>query len=63
MGHIGLGELIVIGLIIILLFGAKKLPELGSAIGQAIKEFKKASREGHPSDENKLSDKSDDRKS
>ena len=45
MGRIGIPEIIFIGLIIVLLFGAKKLPEIGRAIGEAIKEFKKASRE------------------
>ena len=42
MGRIGIGEVIVVGLVIILLFGARRLPEIGSAIGQAIREFKKA---------------------
>ena len=42
MGRIGIGEIIVIGIVIILLFGVKRLPEIGSAIGQAIREFKKA---------------------
>ena len=42
MGRIGMGEIIIIGLVIILLFGAKRLPEIGSAIGQAIREFKKS---------------------
>jgi sec-independent protein translocase protein TatA len=37
----GMWELIVIGGIIVLLFGAKKLPGLGGAIGESIKNFKK----------------------
>lgn len=37
-------ELTVISLIIIVLFGAKKIPELIRGIGQAVKEFKKASK-------------------
>ena len=45
MGRIGFGELIVIFAVILLLFGAKKLPEIGSALGKAIKEFKRASRD------------------
>lgn len=36
----GMGEMIVIALILVLLFGAKKLPELGGAIGKSIKSFK-----------------------
>lgn len=37
----GIGELIVIFGVVFLLFGAKKLPELGGAIGESIKNFKK----------------------
>ena len=42
MGRIGLPEIIFVGLLIVLLFGAQKLPEIGSALGKAIREFKKA---------------------
>ena len=45
MGKIGVGEIILIALVIVLLFGAKKLPEIGSALGKAIREFKKAGRD------------------
>ncbi len=38
----GLGELIVVFLIILLLFGADKLPEMAKGFGRAVKEFKKA---------------------
>ena len=38
-------ELIIILVIILLLFGAKKLPELGRSLGQGIKEFKKTTKE------------------
>ncbi len=43
----GLGptELILIGVLVVLLFGAKKVPELFSGLGKGIKEFKKAMRE------------------
>ena len=44
MGNIGMGELVVIFLIILLLFGTKRLPEIGAALGKAIKEFKKAAK-------------------
>lgn len=37
----GSSELIVIGIIIVLLFGAKKLPELARSLGSATSEFKK----------------------
>jgi len=43
---LGTQELIIILVIIIVLFGATKLPQIGSGIGQAIKNFKKSVREG-----------------
>ena len=46
MAGLGFQELLIIFLIIALLFGAKKIPELARGLGQAMKEFKKASREG-----------------
>ncbi len=42
--NIGMTELTVISLIIIIFFGAKKIPEFVRGIGEAIKEFKKASK-------------------
>ena len=45
MGRLGLMEILVILLIVLLLFGARKLPEIGSALAKAIKEFRKASRD------------------
>jgi sec-independent protein translocase protein TatA len=42
MGVIGPWELVVIVLIILLLFGGKKIPELFKGIGQGLKEFKDA---------------------
>jgi sec-independent protein translocase protein TatA len=45
MGKIGLTEILLIAFVFILLFGAKKLPEVGAAIGQAIKEFKRAGKD------------------
>ncbi|MCA9405927.1 MAG: twin-arginine translocase TatA/TatE family subunit [Candidatus Omnitrophica bacterium] len=52
---IGMKEMIFIALVIVLLFGAKKLPEIGSALGKAIKEFRKAGKEiqGEDDDTNK----------
>ena len=42
---IGMPELLVILVIIFIIFGAGKLPEIGSALGRGIKNFKKASHE------------------
>lgn len=41
----GMGELVVILLIVLLLFGAAKLPEIARSIAKAIKEFKKTGKE------------------
>ena len=40
---IGMPELVIILVIILVVFGAGKLPEIGSALGKGIKNFKKAS--------------------
>ncbi|MDP6747035.1 MAG: twin-arginine translocase TatA/TatE family subunit [Candidatus Poribacteria bacterium] len=45
MGALGGWEILVIFLIVLLIFGPKKLPEMGSAIGKAIREFKNAGKE------------------
>ena len=42
LGPLGPGELILIVLIIVIIFGARKLPELGKSLGQGIKNFKKS---------------------
>jgi len=42
MPNIGFSELLIILFIIVLLFGARKLPELARGLGQGIREFKKA---------------------
>ena len=41
MGRIGLPELILIAVILLLLFGAKRLPSIAKSLGESIKEFKK----------------------
>ena len=42
-------ELLVIFFVILILFGGKKLPEFGRALGEGIREFKKALKEDAPS--------------
>ena len=44
-GGLGMQELLVILLVLLLLFGARRLPEIGKAMGRGIKEFKKATKE------------------
>jgi sec-independent protein translocase protein TatA len=43
--HLGFGELLLIFLVILLIFGSSKLPQLGDALGKSIKNFKKATTE------------------
>ncbi len=42
---IGMPELIIILVIILIIFGAGKLPEIGGGVGKAIRNFKKATKE------------------
>jgi sec-independent protein translocase protein TatA len=54
--NLGWQEISVVVLVVLLLFGAKKLPELGRLLGQGIKEFKKGAKgdsggDGKPSDD------------
>jgi sec-independent protein translocase protein TatA len=44
-GNIGGSELFLILLIVLVFFGAKKLPDLAKGLGQGIKEFRKAARD------------------
>ena len=43
LGNIGTGEIIIIALIVLLLFGGKKIPELMKGLGKGLKSFKDAS--------------------
>lgn len=43
MGKLGMGELVVILIIVLIIFGAGKLPQIGEALGKGIRGFKKAS--------------------
>lgn len=45
MANIGLPEILVLALIVILLFGGKKIPELFKGLGEAIKEFRHAAKD------------------
>ncbi len=49
--NIGAPEILIVLAILLLLFGAKKLPELARGLGQAQKEFKRGSKEGYKDDE------------
>ncbi len=59
LGGIGMPELIVILVIILIIFGAGKLPEIGAGIGKGIENFKKATREVDLEDKDKEPEKID----
>jgi sec-independent protein translocase protein TatA len=46
MGRLGIPELVIILIIIILIFGANRLPEIGRGIGKGIRNFKDSTKEG-----------------
>jgi sec-independent protein translocase protein TatA len=46
LGRVGLPEMLIILVIIILIFGANRLPEIGRGIGKGIRNFKEATRDG-----------------
>jgi sec-independent protein translocase protein TatA len=48
MGSLGPAELIIIAIIALLIFGPKKLPDLGSGLGKAIRDFTSAMSEPEP---------------
>jgi len=57
MGSIGGPEVILIILVIVVFFGAKKIPEMAKGLGEGIREFRKAAREVQADDEKKESKK------
>lgn len=56
LGGLALPELIIILAIVLLLFGSKKLPELGESVGKTIKGFKKGMEDGQADDKSKKTD-------
>jgi sec-independent protein translocase protein TatA len=45
MGNLGTTEILLIALVFVIFFGAKKIPELAQGLGKGIREFRKAARE------------------
>ena len=60
MPHLGFGELVLIFMIVLVLFGAKKLPEAGAGLGKALRSFKDALTT--PSDSKEIEEPPDDEK-
>ena len=56
---IGMPELIIILVIILIIFGAGKLPEIGAGIGKGIKNFKKATNEVESEEPKKIEEESE----
>ncbi|MBI5020571.1 MAG: twin-arginine translocase TatA/TatE family subunit [Ignavibacteriales bacterium] len=57
-GNLGTGEIILILLIVLIFFGAKKIPELAQGLGKGLREFRKAAKDiqediNKPPEENK----------
>ncbi|MDX2194712.1 MAG: twin-arginine translocase TatA/TatE family subunit [Gemmatimonadales bacterium] len=42
LGNLGFWEIALIGVIVLLVFGAKRLPEVGASLGKGIREFKRS---------------------
>ncbi len=49
--HLGMGEMLVVLVIALLVFGPNKLPQLGDALGKGIHNFKRAAGQGDPTGE------------
>lgn len=56
-GMFGPTEIILIVLVVVILFGGRKIPELMKGIGQGMKEFKKATKDEPKEQEEKLNEK------
>jgi sec-independent protein translocase protein TatA len=59
LGSIGMPELIIGLVVILLLFGAKRVPELARGLGSGLREFKKGTQEGEVEDKEKEEAKKD----
>jgi sec-independent protein translocase protein TatA len=57
MPNLGVPELLIIAVIVLFLFGAKRLPEMGKGIGEGIKNFKKSMKHEEPSENKEKQEK------
>jgi sec-independent protein translocase protein TatA len=62
MPHLGVPELVIILVIVLILFGAGKLADIGGALGKGIKEFRKASKDAEDATKELNEDLQDDAK-
>ena len=56
MGSLGMSELVIILLIVIVIFGASRLPQLGKGLGEGIRNFKGSLKSGEEEDSKKESE-------
>jgi sec-independent protein translocase protein TatA len=57
MGNLGIGEILLIFLVLLLLFGGKKLPQLAEGMGKALRNFRKAVQEPEVNEPSKEEEK------
>ena len=50
-GDLSLSHILILLLVLVLVFGAKRIPEIGSSLGQGIKEFKRSLKDATSNDE------------
>ena len=60
---LGTTELLIIAGIVLLIFGAKRLPEIGKGLGGAIREFRKVKKDISPNDKEKSTTEKEEKKS
>ena len=60
LGNLGTGEIIIIAIIVLLLFGGKKIPELMKGIGKGVKNFKKGMSDDDETPPKPVENKTDD---
>ncbi len=53
LGIIGMQEILIIAVVVLVLFGGKKIPELMRGLGSGVKSFKEGMKEGMPDEEDK----------
>ena len=60
MGRFGIWELVIIVILVAVIFGGRRLPELGKGLGQGLANFRRAMRDtGQPEDKSEDSDKTE----
>jgi sec-independent protein translocase protein TatA len=58
-GFVGPWQIVIIVLVVVLLFGAKRIPQLMKSLGQGMKEFKNVTKLNYDSDEKEIDAKKD----